>query len=100
MLRRLRAAGLQETGIEGRAFIWPGGSTGATLNRLNYEQLRDSILATGLVTEEEFAAIWHAWMIASSRSDHRFCGLHGDEGHASERPFRVREPAWPSAAAS
>ncbi len=56
LLRRLRAAGLEEVGIEGRAFIWPGGSDGATLNRLNYEQLRDSILATGRVTEEEFAA--------------------------------------------
>jgi hypothetical protein len=55
LLRRLRAAGLEEIGIEGRAFIWPGGSAGATLNRLNYEQLRDAILATGKITEEEFA---------------------------------------------
>jgi SAM-dependent methyltransferase len=56
LLRRLRAAGLEQLGIEGRAFIWPGGSDGAALNRLNYEQLRDPILATGRVTEEEFAA--------------------------------------------
>lgn len=55
LLRRLRAAGLEEIGIEGRAFIWPGGSEGATLSRLNYEQLRDAILATGRVTEREFA---------------------------------------------
>lgn len=55
LLRRLRAAGLEGIGVEGRAFIWPGGSAGATLNRLNYEQLRDAILATGKVTEEEFA---------------------------------------------
>jgi SAM-dependent methyltransferase len=56
LLRRLRAAGLEEIGVEGRVFIWPGGSAGATLNRLNYEQLRDSILATGRVSEEEFAS--------------------------------------------
>ena len=56
LLRRLRAAGLQETGIEGRAFIWPGGSAGAAFSRLNYEQLRDSILATGLITQQEFAS--------------------------------------------
>ncbi len=56
LLRRLRAAGLEETGVEGRTFVWPGGSIGATLNRLNFEQLRDPILATGLITEEEFAA--------------------------------------------
>jgi SAM-dependent methyltransferase len=55
LLRRLRVAGLQEIGIEGRTFIWPGGSTGATLSRLNYEQLRDAILATGLITAEELA---------------------------------------------
>jgi SAM-dependent methyltransferase len=55
LLRRLRAAGLEEIGIEGRAFIWPGGSAGATLSRLNYEQLREPILATGKITEEEFA---------------------------------------------
>jgi hypothetical protein len=55
LLRRLRAAGLEEIGIEGRVFIWPGRSAGATLNRLNYEQLRDAILATGKITEEEFA---------------------------------------------
>jgi SAM-dependent methyltransferase len=56
LLRRLRVAGLEETGIEGRAFIWPGGSDGARLNRLNYEQLREPILATGMLTEQEFAA--------------------------------------------
>lgn len=54
LLRRLRAAGLVDTGTEGRAFIWPAGSAGARLNRLNYEQLREPILATGLLTEEEF----------------------------------------------
>jgi SAM-dependent methyltransferase len=55
LLRRLRAAGLEEIAVEGRAFIWPGGSEGAALSRHNFEQLRESILATGQVTEEEFA---------------------------------------------
>jgi SAM-dependent methyltransferase len=55
LLRRLRAAGLEDIGVEGRAFVWPGGSAGAMLSRLNYEQLRGAILATGKITEDEFA---------------------------------------------
>lgn len=50
---RLRTAGLEDTGIEGRAFIWRGGSAGAALTRLNYEQSRDAILATGQMTNQE-----------------------------------------------
>jgi SAM-dependent methyltransferase len=54
LLRRFRSAGLEDAGIEGRTFIWPGGSAGAAHTRLNYQQLRDPILATGQITEEEF----------------------------------------------
>jgi SAM-dependent methyltransferase len=53
--QRLRAAGLGEVGAEGRVFLWHGASAGATLMRLNFEQLRDAILATGLVTAAEYA---------------------------------------------
>ncbi len=53
---RLRAAGLTDVGAEGRVFLWRGRSTGATLMRLNFEQLRDPILTTGQVTAEEYAA--------------------------------------------
>lgn len=53
--RRLRAAGLEEVAAEGRVFLWRGGSPGAALMRLNFEQLRGPILATGLVTAEEYA---------------------------------------------
>lgn len=52
---RLRAAGLEEVAAEGRAFLWRGGSPGAALMRLNFEQLREPILATGLVTAGEYA---------------------------------------------
>lgn len=54
--QRLRAAGLTDVGAEGRVLLWRGRSTGATLMRLNFEQLRDPILGTGQVTAEEYAA--------------------------------------------
>lgn len=53
---RLRAAGLTDVTVEGRVFLWRAGSAGAALTRLNYEQLREPILATGQLTAEEFAA--------------------------------------------
>lgn len=56
LTQRLRAAGLTDVGAEGRVFLWRGRSTGATLMRLNFEQLREPILATGQVTAEEYAA--------------------------------------------
>jgi ubiquinone/menaquinone biosynthesis C-methylase UbiE len=53
---RLRLQGLANVDTEGRVLLWRGGTTGATLSRLNFEQLREPILATGLVTLAEFEA--------------------------------------------
>lgn len=51
---QLRALGLEEVDSEGRVFLWRGGTPGAALVRANYEQLTDTILASGLVTRTEF----------------------------------------------
>jgi SAM-dependent methyltransferase len=56
LARRLRGHGVTNVESEGRVFLWQGGSTGATLSRLNFEQLREPILATGRVTAAEFEA--------------------------------------------
>ena len=60
---RFRAQHLDAVGMVGRAFCWRSGSAGALLTRVNREQLRDAILATGLVARDEFesdlAAIGH-----------------------------------------
>lgn len=40
---------------EGRVLLWSGSNAGTTLMRLNAEQLRDRILATGLVTADQYA---------------------------------------------
>lgn len=53
---RLRVQGLTKVDTEGRVLLWRGGSTGAALSRLNFEQLRQPILATGLITPAEFEA--------------------------------------------
>src|SRR4051812_22766239 len=48
---RLRAHGLDDVSAEARAFLWTGGSPGAMLMRANFEQLRERILGSGLLTE-------------------------------------------------
>jgi SAM-dependent methyltransferase len=52
---RLRSCGLEDVMAEGRVLLWSGGNAGTTLMRLNAEQLRDRILATGLVTADQYA---------------------------------------------
>jgi SAM-dependent methyltransferase len=49
---RLRARGLAYVGHEGRVQLYRGKSAAARLARLNFEQLREPILATGLTTTE------------------------------------------------
>ena len=49
---RLRAKGLVHVGHEGRVRLCRGGSAASQLARLNFEQLRDEILATGVTTTE------------------------------------------------
>jgi SAM-dependent methyltransferase len=51
---RLRALGLVDVRAEGRTFMWPYGSAGASLARANYEQLRSSLIAESYLTPEEF----------------------------------------------
>ena len=73
---RLRARGLVHVGQEGRVRLCRGNSPAARLARLNFEQLRENILATGVTTaefeadlarldDEEFEwrspTLWTAW---------------------------------------
>jgi SAM-dependent methyltransferase len=74
--QRLRSRGLAHVGHEGRVHLHRGNSAAARLARLNFEQLREPILATGLTTgefeadlarldDEEFQwrspTLWTAW---------------------------------------
>jgi SAM-dependent methyltransferase len=49
---RLRARGLVHVGQEGRVRLCRGNSSAARLARLNFEQLREDLLATGLTSAE------------------------------------------------
>jgi SAM-dependent methyltransferase len=51
---RLQAHGLKNVTAEGRAFMWQGGSPGASLLRSNYEQLRGAMIEAGYITQQEF----------------------------------------------
>src|SRR5580700_9935952 len=51
---RLRAHGLGEVGAEGRLFMCRGGSSGVSLMRTNFHQLRGALLDAHYITEQEF----------------------------------------------
>jgi ubiquinone/menaquinone biosynthesis C-methylase UbiE len=53
VLEDLEKAGLTDLGSQGRAAIWRGGDAGATVWRLTFMQLREAMLASGLVSEVE-----------------------------------------------
>jgi SAM-dependent methyltransferase len=49
----LEDAGLATVGSEGRAYMWQGGGPGGAIWRLTLEQLRDPMIASGLVTSAD-----------------------------------------------
>ena len=52
----LTSLGLREVESEGHVTVWHGKSTGARLLRANFDQMHDQLIATGRLTEQEFAA--------------------------------------------
>jgi SAM-dependent methyltransferase len=53
---RFRAHGLVDVGAEGRLFMTQGGSPWAALCTANFEQLREAMVQSGLVTDEQVDA--------------------------------------------
>lgn len=51
---RLRAHGLMRVAAEGHIFMWHSGSSGVSLLRANFEQLRKAMIDAGYITAEEF----------------------------------------------
>jgi ubiquinone/menaquinone biosynthesis C-methylase UbiE len=51
---RMRALGLVDVRAEARLSMWQANSSGASLTRANFEQLRDALIAGGYVSEEDF----------------------------------------------
>lgn len=54
--QQLRNRGLVNVGAEGSMSIWQGDSPGTNMFKLSFEELTDSILRSGLVSEAEFKA--------------------------------------------
>ena len=50
---RMRAMGLVDVRASGRLAMWQGGSAGARLFRANFEQLREELMQSGLLTQAE-----------------------------------------------
>jgi SAM-dependent methyltransferase len=51
LLRRLEAAGLQDTASEGRSYVIHGGSPGTAFDRFSMNALRGALIASGALTE-------------------------------------------------
>lgn len=54
LMGRFRRLGLVDVRAEGRVSMWQGGSPGADLVRVNFQQLQGAIIASGLITQKEF----------------------------------------------
>ena len=52
--RQLRQLGLRNVGAEASVSIWEGDSPGTRLYKLSFEELADSILRSGLISQAEF----------------------------------------------
>jgi SAM-dependent methyltransferase len=50
----MRSLGLSGVTAEGRVFMWEGQSTGTTLMRASFEQIRSELIELGLITASEF----------------------------------------------
>ncbi len=54
LFSRLRAHGLTDVGAEARVFMFEGGSSGASLLKANFEQLRAAMIDRNYITAREF----------------------------------------------
>ena len=55
LFERLRSLGLDAVDAEARMSMWHCGSPGASLMRVNFEQLRGAMISGGYITEQEIA---------------------------------------------
>ena len=55
LFERLRSLGLDAVDAEARMSMWHCGSPGASLMRVNFEQLREAMISGGYITEQQIA---------------------------------------------
>src|SRR6516164_10545065 len=56
LAHELKANGLVQVGVEAAVSLWGGKSTGTTLMKLNFEEMREPMVRSGLISQEEFDA--------------------------------------------
>ena len=56
LAHELKANGLVQVGVEATVSLWGGKSTGTSLMKLNFEEMREPMVSSGLITEEEYEA--------------------------------------------
>ena len=57
VVRDVEEAGLVDGGFDGRAWIWRGGQAGGRIWALTLVQLREPMIATGLVDNDDIDAV-------------------------------------------
>ena len=91
--KRLRARGLLHVNIEGRMRLCRGNTAAARLARLNFEQVREPMLAAGHLTIEQFNADIAQLDDEEYSGVRRFCGrLRGSARPASRHDDASRAP--------
>ena len=56
LANELEASGLVQVGVEATVSLWGGKSAGTNLMKLNFEEMREPMVSSGLITEEEYEA--------------------------------------------
>src|SRR6516162_6882795 len=56
LAHELKANGLEQVGVEATVSLWGGKSAGTTLLKLHFEEMREPMVNSGLISAEEFEA--------------------------------------------
>jgi len=56
LARELKANGLVKVGVEASVSLWGGRSMGTSLMKLNFQEMRESMVSSSLISQEEFEA--------------------------------------------
>ena len=56
LAHELKAKGLEQVGVEATVSLWGGKSAGTTLMKLHFEEMREPMVGSGLITPQEFEA--------------------------------------------
>jgi len=86
LAHELKANGLIQVGVEATVSLWGGKSTGTSLMKVHFEEMREPMLSSGLISIEEFEAdlkrideedflmpspmMWTAWGIKPALTSH------------------------------